>query len=103
MPCPCLHLLVTLPSPMEGLVEDLKHAFLVAPFETSFLSLVVVVVVVVGVVVATVPSFFYTKKLAESSRDLQRRESCFPVPSSKCFKFKMHYARSSSSQLFLVE
>ena len=61
---------------MEGLAGDLTHTFLVALSGASS-QVLVVVVVVVGAVVATCPFVSYIKKFGGSSRDLQRRESCF--------------------------
>jgi hypothetical protein len=69
---------------MEGLVGDLTHASSVAPSGTSSQDLVVVVVDVtvdvavdVALDVATCPFASYKEKFGGSSRDLQRRESCF--------------------------
>ena len=70
---------------MEGLAGDLTHASSVAPSGTSSQDLVVVVVVDVTVDVAvdvaldvaTCPFASYKEKFGGSSRDLQRRESCF--------------------------
>ena len=85
---------------MVGWAEDLKPA---SSGGSSVGTSSLLLESAVGAVVATCPDFFYKQKFGGSSRDLQSRESFTCLSSSKCFKFKMHYARCSSSQLFLVE